>query len=183
MTNLGMVIDEIAKFMYEHLSEVVKEEPVKSKLKELTDGLTVDNLITSDYQFLIDETKRLHNEQYTDEEINTLFRFTDEEIKLMDDTLKKFGRNSPWFKRYKCGKESQDETTVPEPIVFEVSDFDDTLEDIKSMDDDTLIHEYRAWYSAWEVETNSGETDCTFRVWLKEQFEEQKMLAEEMEED
>lgn len=72
MTNLEMVIDEIAKFMYEHLSEVVKEEPVKSKLKELTDGLTVDNLITSDYQFLIDETKRLHDEQYTDEEIDEI---------------------------------------------------------------------------------------------------------------
>ena len=125
----------------------------------------------------------LVDKQYTDDEINTLFGFTDEEIKLMDDTLKKFEHNSPWFKRYMCGKESQDESTVPEPIEFEVSDFDDTLEDIKSMDEDTLIHEYPAWYSAWEAETNSGETDYTFRFWLKEQFEEQKLLAEEMEED
>lgn len=125
----------------------------------------------------------LVDKQYTDDEINTLFGFTDEEIKLMDDTLKKFERNSPWFKRYMCGKESQDETTVPEPIVFEVSDFDNTLEDIMSMDEDTLVHEYPAWYSAWEVETNSGETDYSFRFWLKEQFEYQKRLAEMMEDD
>ena len=140
--------------------------------------LTIDQHNVS-HQFL----PWLVDKQYTDEEINTIFGFTDEEIKLMDDTLKKFERNSPWFKRYMCGKESKDETTVPEPIVFEVSDFDNTLEDIKSMDENTLIREYRAWYSAWEVETNSGETDYTFRVWLKEQFEEQKLLAEEMEED
>ena len=87
------------------------------------------------------------------------------------------------FDREQLGQFAQDETTVPEPIEFEVSDFDDTLEDIKSMDEDTLIHEYPAWYSAWEVETNSGETDYSFRFWLNEQFEEQKRLAEEIEED
>ena len=125
----------------------------------------------------------LVDKQYTDDEINKLFGFTEEEIKLMDDTLKKFERNSPWFKRYMCGKESQDETTVPEPIVFDVSDFDNNLEDIKSMDEDTLAHEYPAWYSAWEAETNSGETDYSFRFWLNEQFEEQKLIAEAMEED
>ena len=125
----------------------------------------------------------LVDKQYTDDEINTLFGFTKEEIKLMDDTLNKFERNSPWFKRYICGKESQDETHVPEPIVFGVSDFDDTLEDIESMDEYTLINEYPAWYSAWEVETNSGETDYSFRFWLKEYFEEQKRLAEMMEDD
>lgn len=125
----------------------------------------------------------LVDKQYTDDEINKLFGFTEEEIKLMDDTLKKFERNSPWFKRYMCGKDSQDETTVPEPIVFDVSDFDNNLEDIKSMDEDTLAHEYPAWYSAWEAETNSGETDYSFRFWLNEQFEEQKLIAEAMEED
>jgi hypothetical protein len=69
MTNLGMVIDEIAKFMNEHLSKVVKEEPVKSKLKDLKHGLTINNIIISDYKYLVEETERLHNEQYTDEEI------------------------------------------------------------------------------------------------------------------
>lgn len=47
----------------------------------------------------------LVDKQYTDEEINKKFKFTDEEIKLIDDTLKKFERHSPWFKRYMCGKE------------------------------------------------------------------------------
>jgi len=72
MTNLEMVINEITNFMDEHLSKVIKEEPIKSKLKELTHGLTVDNLITSDYRFLIDETERLHDSHYTDEEIDEI---------------------------------------------------------------------------------------------------------------
>lgn len=48
----------------------------------------------------------LVDKQYTDEEINEKFGFTEDEIKLMDDTLKKFERNSPWFKRYMCGEDS-----------------------------------------------------------------------------
>ena len=48
----------------------------------------------------------LVDKQYTDEEINNLFHFTDEEISLMDKTIKKFERHSPWFKRYMCGKDS-----------------------------------------------------------------------------
>ena len=123
------------------------------------------------------------DKHYTMEEIVEIFGFTDDEIKLIDSTIEKFSYDSPWFKRYICGKESQDETTVPEPIVFDVSDFDNNLEDIKSMDEDTLAHEYPAWYSAWEAETNSGETDYSFRFWLNEQFEEQKLIAEAMEED
>lgn len=69
MTNFGMVINEIANFMDEHLSKMVKEEPVRSKLKELKHGLTATKIIVPDYQFLADETKRLHDEHYTDEEI------------------------------------------------------------------------------------------------------------------
>ena len=48
----------------------------------------------------------LVDKQYTDDEINKLFGFTDEEIKLIDTTIKKYERNSPWFKRYMCGKDS-----------------------------------------------------------------------------
>jgi hypothetical protein len=48
----------------------------------------------------------LVDKQYTDEEINNLFHFTDEEISLMDKTIKKFEKYSPWFKRYMCGKDS-----------------------------------------------------------------------------
>lgn len=46
----------------------------------------------------------LVDHKYTDDEINELFQFTIEEIKFMDDVLKKFERNSPWFRRYICGK-------------------------------------------------------------------------------
>jgi hypothetical protein len=48
----------------------------------------------------------LVDKQYTDDEINKLFEFTDEEIKLIDTTIKKYERNSPWFKRYMCGKDA-----------------------------------------------------------------------------
>ena len=46
----------------------------------------------------------LVDRRYTDDEINQLFNFTEEEIKLIDSTLKKFERNSPWFRRYMCGR-------------------------------------------------------------------------------
>ena len=48
----------------------------------------------------------LVDKQYTDDEINKLFGFTDEEIKLIDTTIKKYERNSPWFKRFMCGKDT-----------------------------------------------------------------------------
>ena len=38
--------------------------------------------------------------------------FTEEEVKLIDSTLKKFERNSPWFRRYMCGKESASDEEV-----------------------------------------------------------------------
>jgi hypothetical protein len=43
---------------------------------------------------------------YTDDEINKLFNFTEDEINLIDKTLKKFERHSLWFKRYVCGPSS-----------------------------------------------------------------------------
>lgn len=46
------------------------------------------------------------DKHYTDEEIYTLFDFTDEEIKLIETTIKKYERHSPWFKRYMCGPSS-----------------------------------------------------------------------------
>lgn len=46
----------------------------------------------------------LVDKKYTDEEINKLFGFTQDEIDLIDATLQKFERNSPWFKRYLCGQ-------------------------------------------------------------------------------
>lgn len=54
----------------------------------------------------------LVDKQYTDDEINKLFGFTDEEIKLIDTTIKKYERNSPWFKRYMCGKDSMTDEEV-----------------------------------------------------------------------
>ncbi|WQJ53243.1 MAG: hypothetical protein [Wendovervirus sonii] len=54
----------------------------------------------------------LVDRQYTDEEINEHFQFTAEEVKLIDKTLKKFERHSPWFKRYMCGKDSVSDEEV-----------------------------------------------------------------------
>lgn len=48
----------------------------------------------------------LVDKQYTDDEINKLFGFTDDEIAFMDRTIAKFERYSPWFKRYMCGPTS-----------------------------------------------------------------------------
>jgi hypothetical protein len=54
----------------------------------------------------------LVDKQYTDEEINKMFRFTDDEIALIDRTIKKYERNSPWFKRYMCGPDSASDEEV-----------------------------------------------------------------------
>ena len=49
----------------------------------------------------------LVDRKYTDEEIYAKFNLTEDEIALIDATLKKFERNSPWFKRYMCGEECE----------------------------------------------------------------------------
>ena len=59
----------------------------------------------------------LVDKKYTDDEINKLFNFTDDEIKLIDTTIKKYERNSPWFKRYMCGKDSVTDEEVNNFIV------------------------------------------------------------------
>ena len=48
----------------------------------------------------------LVDKQYTDEEIYDMFGFTEDEIKLIETTIKKYERYSPWFKRYMCGPSS-----------------------------------------------------------------------------
>ena len=52
------------------------------------------------------------DKHYTDEEINKMFGFTDEEIELINKTIKKYERNSPWFKRYMCGPDSVSDEEV-----------------------------------------------------------------------
>lgn len=52
------------------------------------------------------------DKQYTDDEINIMFEFTDDEIKLIDTTIKKYERNSPWFRRYMCGPDSVSDESV-----------------------------------------------------------------------
>ena len=54
----------------------------------------------------------LVDRQYTDEEIYAKFNLTEDEIALIDATLKKFERNSPWFKRYMCGEECEKTVNV-----------------------------------------------------------------------
>ena len=48
----------------------------------------------------------LVDKHYTDADINKMFGFTEEEVSLIDKTIKKYERHSPWFKRYICGKDS-----------------------------------------------------------------------------
>ena len=45
----------------------------------------------------------LTDKHYTDGEINSIFKFTKDEIKLIDTVISKFERNSEWFKRYMIG--------------------------------------------------------------------------------
>ena len=63
------------------------------------------NVVTGWLPWLVDH-------KYTDEEINKMFGFTEEEIALIDHTIKKYERNSPWFKRYMCGPDSVSDEEV-----------------------------------------------------------------------
>lgn len=54
----------------------------------------------------------LTDNRYTDEEIYKLLGITEEEQKFIDKTLKRYERNSPWFKRYMCGKDSVSDEEV-----------------------------------------------------------------------
>ena len=44
------------------------------------------------------------DKHYSDEEIYSILNLTQEEINLIDSTLKKYDRNSAWFKQYRTGK-------------------------------------------------------------------------------
>ena len=46
------------------------------------------------------------NKQYTDSEIYKLLNINENEQKLIDSVIKKFERNSTWFKRYMIGSEN-----------------------------------------------------------------------------
>ena len=46
------------------------------------------------------------DKKYTDSEIYKKYCLTEEEISLIENTCKKFERNSKWFKRYMCGPDS-----------------------------------------------------------------------------
>lgn len=54
----------------------------------------------------------LVDKKYTDEEIYQLIGITEDEQKFIDKTLKKYERNSPWFKRYICGPNSASDEEV-----------------------------------------------------------------------
>lgn len=54
----------------------------------------------------------LVDKKYTDKEIYSMFGFTNEEIKLIETTIKKYERYSPWFKRYMCGPSSVSDEEV-----------------------------------------------------------------------
>ena len=45
----------------------------------------------------------LADRPYTDDEINELFGFSDSETRLIDTTIARYERNSPWFRRLICG--------------------------------------------------------------------------------
>lgn len=74
MTNFDMVMTSIADFMDECLEKLTKEEPLKSKLKELKYGLTCNRFLISDYAFFTNEMERMRNEraelEIADEEID-----------------------------------------------------------------------------------------------------------------
>ena len=62
----------------------------------------------------------LVDKQYTDQEIYDMFGFTQKEINLIEKTIRKFERNSPFFKRAMCGPSSVS--------AREVQEFCDTLD-------------------------------------------------------
>ena len=54
------------------------------------------------------------DKQYTDDEIFKMLKLKKSEIDMIDKTLKKFERYSPWWKRYCCGKDSATDKEVTE---------------------------------------------------------------------
>ena len=60
----------------------------------------------------------LVDRQYTDEEINQMFGFTEEEAALIDSTIRKFSRQSPWFRRYMLGKNAANNEEIEKFLLF-----------------------------------------------------------------
>ena len=58
----------------------------------------------------------LVDKKYTDKEIYNKLGFTEEEINLIETTIKKYERHSLWFKRYMCGQSSVSDKEVEEYI-------------------------------------------------------------------
>lgn len=60
----------------------------------------------------LDYVPWLVDKKYTDREIYEKFNFTEDEIKLIEITIKKYNRYSPWFRRYICGQKSATDEEV-----------------------------------------------------------------------
>lgn len=60
----------------------------------------------------LDYVPWLVDKKYTDKEIYEKFNFTEDEIKLIEITIKKYNRYSPWFRRYICGQKSATDEEV-----------------------------------------------------------------------
>ena len=60
----------------------------------------------------LDYVPWLVDKKYTDKEIYEKFNFTESEIKLIEMTIKKYNRYSPWFRRYICGQKSATDEEV-----------------------------------------------------------------------
>ena len=54
----------------------------------------------------------LVDKQYTDQEIYEMFGFTEQEINLIEKTIRKYERSSPFFKRAMCGPKSVSDQEV-----------------------------------------------------------------------
>lgn len=62
--------------------------------------------------FVRDFIPWLADKKYTNTEIYKLFNFNNDEMHLIEQTIKKFEKDSPWFKRYICGKDSVSDEEV-----------------------------------------------------------------------
>ena len=63
----------------------------------------------------------LVDKKYTDKDIYDMFGFTEDEIKLIETTIKKYERYSPWFKRYMCGPSSVSDEETKTTILEDLS--------------------------------------------------------------